>query len=74
MVMDTLTPDRLMAAGIRDGAVAQRIVEQHMSGRADHPSRIWALLVLTMWSDARRERPAQPPVRPLRTLVPAARA
>ena len=70
MVLDTLTPERLRAAGIKDVTVARRMVDQHMSGRADHPARIWALLVLTMWSDARRE----PPVRsaaPVRTLVTA---
>jgi asparagine synthase (glutamine-hydrolysing) len=70
MVMDTLTSDRLSAAGIRNVAVARRIVDQHMSGRADHPARIWTLLMLSMWSDARRDPPARAAA-PVRTLVSA---
>jgi asparagine synthase (glutamine-hydrolysing) len=72
MVMDTLTADRLAAAGIQDGTVARRMVAQHMAGQVDHSARIWALLVLTMWSDARRERPSEPSLRPSHTLVSAA--
>jgi asparagine synthase (glutamine-hydrolysing) len=72
MVMDNLTTDRLAAAGIQDGTVARRIVDQHMSGQSDHSPGIWALLVLTMWSDARRERPSLPTMQPSRTLFSAA--
>jgi len=72
MVMDTLTADRLAAAGIQDGTVARRMVAEHMAGPVDHSARIWALLVLTMWSDARRERRAEPRLRPSQPLVSTA--
>jgi asparagine synthase (glutamine-hydrolysing) len=72
LVLDTLTPDRLRAAGIQDIALVRRIVDQHMTGQAEHPARIWAVLVLVMWSDARRAQPAQPALRIARPLVPVA--
>jgi len=56
MVLDTLTPSRLTAAGIQDDTVVRRIVDQHMAGTVDHSARIWALLVLVMWSDERGNR------------------
>jgi len=71
MVLDTLTPDRLRTAGIQDASVALQIIEQHMSGRVDHSARIWALLVLAMWSDARHERRSQLPFRIGQALAPA---
>jgi asparagine synthase (glutamine-hydrolysing) len=70
LVLDSLTPDRLRLAGVQPDVV-RRIVDQHMTGQADHPARIWALLVLTMWNDARRERPAPPPWRSAPALVAA---
>lgn len=70
MVLDTLTRDRLRTVGIQDDAVARRIVDQHMSGQADHPARIWALLVLAMWSDTRRARATEPALRVTRPLAP----
>jgi len=72
MVMDNLTADKLAAAGIEDATVARRMVAQHMEGPIDHSARIWALLVLTMWSDARRERRSEPYLRPSQPLVSTA--
>jgi asparagine synthase (glutamine-hydrolysing) len=71
LVLDTLTADRLRTAGIQDQTVVRRIIDEHMSGRVHHPARIWSLLVLALWSDARRARPTQPALRPERVLVPA---
>jgi len=69
LVLDTLTPERVRAAGIQDVKTVQRFIDQHMSGQVQHPTRLWALLMLTMWNDARRERVAAPPLRSTRTLV-----
>jgi len=72
MVMDTLTDDKLAAAGIEDGTVARRMIAQHMAGQVDHSARIWALLVLTMWNDARLGRRSEARLRPSQPLAATA--
>jgi len=69
MVLETLAPNRLAAVGIQDDAVVRRVVDQHMSGRVDHSARIWALVVLVMWRDA-RERRSRPRVSVGRAVLP----
>jgi asparagine synthase (glutamine-hydrolysing) len=71
LVLDTLTPNQLTAAGIRDDTIVRRIVEQHMSGTVDHSARIWALLVLVMWSNERGNRRASSPSSSIPVLAPA---
>lgn len=56
LVQDTLAPAALARAGIVDPAVAERIVREHLAGTRSHSSRIWALLVLVLWSESRRAR------------------
>jgi len=59
LLCDTLTAQRMDAAGIQDYSVVERVLRQHMSGSHDHSGRLWALLVLGMWADSRpkpRER------------------
>ena len=72
MVMDTLTDDKLAAAGIEDATVARRMIAQHMAGQVDHSARIWALLVLTMWNDARLGRRSEARLRPSPPLASTA--
>jgi asparagine synthase (glutamine-hydrolysing) len=56
LVFDALTNDRMRAVGVQDYPLVKRIVDEHMSGSRDHPARLWALLVLSLWNDGRRER------------------
>jgi asparagine synthase (glutamine-hydrolysing) len=53
LVHDSLVPSRLEPLGIVGGESVDRFVAEHMSGRQDHGSRLWALLVLSMWGAAR---------------------
>ena len=69
LVFDALTEDRMHAAGVQDYSVVRRMVDEHMSGTREHPARLWALLVLSMWNDARRERNGCPA--PTRIDTPA---
>ena len=53
LLEDTLVPARLEAAGIRDHALVRRLIDEHIAGRRDRASQLWALLVLGLWQDAR---------------------
>ncbi len=48
---DTLAPERLRRQGLLDPAAVTRMVDEHMSRRADRSHALWALLVLTVWHD-----------------------
>jgi hypothetical protein len=48
------------------------MIAQHMAGQLDHSARIWALLVLTMWNDARREGRSEARLRPSQPLAATA--
>ena len=56
LLLDTLTPAQMRAVGIQDYAIVRRMLDQHLSGVADHASRLWALLILGLWAHARRNR------------------
>ena len=57
LVLDALTVDRMRAVGVHDYDLVRRIIDEHMSGRRNHPARLWALLVLSMWNDMRLKYP-----------------
>ncbi|MCK6523346.1 asparagine synthase (glutamine-hydrolyzing) [Myxococcota bacterium] len=46
--------------GLIDGGTVRRLVQEHVSGRADHRRRLWTLLVLARW----RRGPWGPSARP----------
>jgi asparagine synthase (glutamine-hydrolysing) len=48
---DTLAPERLRRQGLLDPVAVTRMVDEHMSRRADRSHALWALLVLTVWHD-----------------------
>jgi len=52
-LLDVLTPARLQTVGVTEYALVKRLIDEHLSGAADHSSRLWALLVLGLWSDTR---------------------
>ena len=51
MLLDYLSPDRLKQEGIFDHAAVSAAVFEHLSGRANHPHRLWALLMWELWRD-----------------------
>ena len=67
-LLDILTPAQLQSVGLRDYAVVRRLLDEHMAGTADNSSGLWALLVLALWDNARREQVGRELVSP---LVPA---
>lgn len=49
MVEDWLSESRLRSEGLFDPSFVRRLVEQHQSGKADHPKTLWALLCFELW-------------------------
>ena len=48
-VRDQLSRRRVKEIGLFDDREVQRIVEEHMAGRANRSHQIWCLLTLTVW-------------------------
>jgi asparagine synthase (glutamine-hydrolysing) len=51
MLLDYLSEERLKREGLFDVAYVAATVSDHLSGRADHPHRLWALLMWEMWRE-----------------------
>ncbi len=51
MLLDYLAEGRLKREGIFNAAYVAATVSDHLSGRADHPHRLWALLMWEMWRE-----------------------
>jgi asparagine synthase (glutamine-hydrolysing) len=48
-MVDTLTDPALREMGIFKQSALAGLMNDHISGRADHPHRLWALMVLARW-------------------------
>jgi asparagine synthase (glutamine-hydrolysing) len=48
MMRDTLVSRKTLAAWVRQDVV-ERYVDEHLSGRGSHSSRLWPLFVLALW-------------------------
>jgi asparagine synthase (glutamine-hydrolysing) len=48
---DLLAPARLRRQGLLDPAAVGRLLEEHVSRRADRSHALWTLLVLSVWHD-----------------------
>jgi asparagine synthase (glutamine-hydrolysing) len=48
---DALAPARVQQLPYLNAPGVQRIVQEHLDGRADHRKPLWALLCLTSWND-----------------------
>jgi asparagine synthase (glutamine-hydrolysing) len=50
MMRDTLISQKKLAPWFNQREI-ERYVEEHVSGRASHSTRLWPLLVLALWVD-----------------------
>jgi asparagine synthase (glutamine-hydrolysing) len=50
---ETLAPERLRAHGLLEPAPVMRLLDEHVTRRADRSRQLWSLLVLTLWMDSR---------------------
>ncbi len=51
LVLDTLSPGRVTAAGVLDPAATQRLVRDHLEAREDRGRTLWTLLSLQSWAE-----------------------
>ena len=51
LMMEQLSPERLKRDGMLDPDRVQRMVSEHLEGRADHRKPLWTLLVLQWWKE-----------------------
>jgi asparagine synthase (glutamine-hydrolysing) len=49
LVREQLAPERVARLGYFDPHCVTALVEEHMSGKANHENRIWALLLFVLW-------------------------
>ena len=49
LASDLLLDGRLQARGIFNGSEVERLWQDHRTGHADHPHRLWQLLMLELW-------------------------
>lgn len=52
LLCDYLSPERLKAEGRFDPNYVQQKIQEHMSGKAGHHYRLWALLMWQMWRES----------------------
>jgi asparagine synthase (glutamine-hydrolysing) len=51
MLLDYLSESRLKQEGLFDTALVRSTISDHLTGRANHPHRLWALLMWEMWRE-----------------------
>lgn len=49
MLYNCLSPEQIRARGYFESAEVIRIVDEHISGQANHTYRLWTLLMLELW-------------------------
>jgi asparagine synthase (glutamine-hydrolysing) len=49
MAYDLLLSAKATSRGIFQPAYVERLLSEHMTGTAQHDSRLWALLILELW-------------------------
>lgn len=57
LLRELLDPAALAAEGLLDGAVVQRLLDEHLARRANHKKALWQLLMWRLW----RTRPGSRP-------------
>ncbi|HUP32568.1 MAG TPA: asparagine synthase (glutamine-hydrolyzing) [Gaiellaceae bacterium] len=56
LARELLSPARLDARGLVDGAAAERLLRRHLAGDADHGLALYALMVLELWLEGAVDR------------------
>jgi len=51
LVRETLSPERVAAAGVFDARHVQRLVDEHLRGARDHGHKIWLLVQFELWRE-----------------------
>jgi len=51
LLLDYLSPERLKEEGMFDQSFVENKVKEHLSGKANHQYRLWAILMWEMWRE-----------------------
>jgi asparagine synthase (glutamine-hydrolysing) len=51
LLLDTLGDRRIAASGLFSPPAVRTLIEEHLSGRADHAHRLWALVSFFLWQE-----------------------
>jgi asparagine synthase (glutamine-hydrolysing) len=51
LVLDTLSPARVQAAGVLDPHAVQKLVREHLEAREDRGRTLWTLLSVQCWAE-----------------------
>ncbi len=51
LLKEQLSEERMNALGLFEPSEVKRLLDEHQSGRENHHSRIWALLMFSMWHE-----------------------
>jgi asparagine synthase (glutamine-hydrolysing) len=51
LVSECLSEERLKRQGIFNSRFVAQLLEEHLSGRADHRKALWTLLSFQLWYD-----------------------
>jgi asparagine synthase (glutamine-hydrolysing) len=54
LMMELLAPDRIRQGGYFEAACVERWKAEHLHGQENHSHRLWALMVLELWSGANK--------------------
>jgi hypothetical protein len=76
LVLDTLSPARVAAAGVLDAHAVQHVVRTHLDAREDRGRTLWTLLSLQSWAErwvASAAAPTADIARPGASVVAAVR-
>lgn len=60
LMHDLLGPETVRRRGLFNPDTVERWIREHMTGRANHSHRLWALMVLELWHRQVLEVPAEP--------------
>ena len=62
-VQDILSPAAIERTGMLNADYVEALLEEHITGRADHSRRIWSLVHFVLWHDSCYRRQQVPPPR-----------
>ena len=69
MTRNLLSSSRLSEEGYFQADFVKQLVDEHISGKADHHARIWALLNLEIWFRLFQDRKSSEPVEEIHSLM-----
>jgi asparagine synthase (glutamine-hydrolysing) len=60
---DALAPGRIAAQGVFRPDTVARLLHEHVTGKRDHTTRLWAILLVTRWLEKQSQAAVTPGVR-----------